>query len=115
MLCHAPWRWGSEQSCGSLSGVAISLPDQLVRTRLFTLGVPDRFTVTPDAAAVLFLRSRAGDDPVTCLWMLDLDSGTERLLADPAQLLGRHDKGIAGYASSAGLITFALAGALWTV
>jgi dipeptidyl-peptidase 4 len=44
-----------------------SLLEQLVRTRLFTLGVPAQFTITRDGAAVLFLRSRAGDDPVTCL------------------------------------------------
>ena len=61
-----------------------SLPEQLVRTRLFTLGVPAQFTITRDGAAVLFLRSRAGDDPVTCLWALDLGSGAERLLADPS-------------------------------
>jgi hypothetical protein len=53
---------------------SISLPGQLVRTRLFALGVPWRFTVTLDGATVLFLRSRAGADPVTCLWALDLDS-----------------------------------------
>ena len=65
----------------------ISLPAQIARTRRFTLGVPGQFTVGPDGAEVLFLRTRAGDDPVGCLWALDLDSGTERLLADPAQLL----------------------------
>ena len=58
-----------------------TLPGQLVRTRRFTLGVPDQFTVALGGAAVLFLRSRAGDDPVTCLWVLDLDSGAERLIA----------------------------------
>ncbi|MGH3373097.1 MAG: prolyl oligopeptidase family serine peptidase [Actinoallomurus sp.] len=97
----------------------ISLPGQLVRTRCFALGVPARFTVTPDGATVLFLRSRAGDDPVTCLWALDLDSGTPRLLADPAELPGAHDRaaGIGAYATdhAAGLVAFTLAGALWTV
>jgi dipeptidyl-peptidase-4 len=65
-----------------------SFPAQLVRTRLFTLGVPQQFTITAGGSAVLFLRSRAGDDPVTCLWALDLSSATERLLADPAGLTG---------------------------
>jgi dipeptidyl-peptidase 4 len=37
---------------------------------------------------VAFLRSAAGDDPVNRLWVLDLASGTERLVADPAALLG---------------------------
>ena len=39
----------------------------------------------------MFLRSRAGDDPLTCLWVADADTGpgtdTERLVADPAALL----------------------------
>jgi dipeptidyl-peptidase 4 len=37
---------------------------------------------------VAFLRSAAGDDPVNRLWVLELGSGTERLVADPARLLG---------------------------
>jgi dipeptidyl-peptidase 4 len=37
---------------------------------------------------VAFLRSAAGDDPVNRLWVLDLASGVERLVADPAALLG---------------------------
>jgi dipeptidyl-peptidase 4 len=97
-----------------------SLPHQLVRTRRFTLGVPERFTITADGASVLFLRSRAGDDPVTCLWALDLDSGTERLLADPAQpphQASEPTAGIIAYATdrAAGLAAFAMAGGLWTV
>ncbi|HEV7961985.1 MAG TPA: prolyl oligopeptidase family serine peptidase [Actinoplanes sp.] len=93
----------------------ISLPGQLVRTRRFTLGVPGQVTVAPDGAAVMFLRSRAGDDPVTCLWALDLASGKERLLADPAELSGAG--GIGAYATdaAAGLVAFALGGELWTV
>src|ERR1039457_5399801 len=86
---------------------AISLPAQIVRTRRFTLGVPGQFTVAPDGASVLFLRSPAGHDPLTCLWSLDLASGTERLLAT----------GIASYATDATAIlaAFTLGGALWTV
>ncbi|HZR52402.1 MAG TPA: prolyl oligopeptidase family serine peptidase [Streptosporangiaceae bacterium] len=92
-----------------------ALPSQLTRTRRFTLGVPDRFTVAPDGAVVLFLRSRAGDDPVTCLWSVDLDSGQERLLADPGQL--RPGATIGHYATNqAGrLAAFPLAGELWVV
>ncbi|MFD9330937.1 prolyl oligopeptidase family serine peptidase [Streptomyces sp. NPDC060065] len=98
----------------------ISLPGQLVRTRRFELGVPEQFTVTPDGSAVLFLRSRAGDDPVACLWALDLASGTERLLADPAKLVDAPGQavGIEAYATdraAAGLVAFSLAGGLWTV
>ena len=64
----------------------MSLPAQIARTRRFTLGVPGQFTVAPDGGEVLFLRTRAGDNPAGCLWALDLGSGTERLLVDPAEL-----------------------------
>jgi dipeptidyl-peptidase 4 len=66
-------------------------PRQLARTRRFTLGVPRAVTVSRDGGRVLFLRTRGGEDPVTCLWRLDLADGAgkggrgrERLLADPA-------------------------------
>jgi dipeptidyl-peptidase 4 len=61
-------------------------PRQLASTRRFTLGVPRAVTVSADGGRVLFLRTRGGEDPVTCLWRLDLadGGGRERLLADPA-------------------------------
>ncbi|MBO0775386.1 MAG: DPP IV N-terminal domain-containing protein, partial [Actinobacteria bacterium] len=74
----------------------VSLPGQVARTRRFTLGVPGQFTVASDGATVLFLRSRAGDDPVACLWALDAGSGTERLLADPAALPGADAQALPG-------------------
>jgi dipeptidyl-peptidase 4 len=107
--------------CGSVSNMdSDSVPAQVVRTRRFTLGVPGEFTITPDGSTVLFLRSRAGDDPVTCLWAVDLDSGAERLLADPAELAAASaggGPGIGSYAadSAVALVTFALAGELWAV
>lgn len=112
----------------------MSLPAQLLRTRRFTLGVPEEFTVASHGAVVLFLRSRAGDDPMACLWALNLETGTERLLADPADLLRDsaqtpsgeegfqpertpEGSGIAAYATdlAGGLVAFALADWLWTV
>ncbi|MFI6177898.1 prolyl oligopeptidase family serine peptidase [Nonomuraea sp. NPDC051191] len=95
----------------------ISLPRQFARTRRFTLGAPSAFTVSADGSFVLFLRSRAGDDPVTCLWALDAASGQERLLADPAALTGGRARGIASYATddAASLAVFTLAGGLWAV
>jgi dipeptidyl-peptidase 4 len=113
----------------------ISLPGQVARTQWFSLGVPDHFTVAEDGAMVLFLRSRAGDDPVSCLWAVQAGSGAERLLADPAELLGgaaeqvpgaervrrerdrTYGAGIVSYATdeAARLVAFALSGGLWTV
>ena len=52
----------------------------------FTLGAPRSFRLSPDGKAVIFLRSRGGTDPVTCLWALDVSSGQERLIADPADI-----------------------------
>ncbi|MFF3941555.1 S9 family peptidase [Streptomyces phaeofaciens] len=85
------------------------LPEQLVRTARLTRGAPRGATLTRDGGTVLFLRGRAGDDPAACLWALDVDGGTERLLAAPRE-------GVDSYATDrAGrLIVFTTAGALWT-
>ncbi len=63
-----------------------SFPRQNARTRNFSLGAPRSFQISPDGGTVVFLRSRGGSDPVTCLWALDVATGQERLIADPAQL-----------------------------
>jgi dipeptidyl-peptidase-4 len=63
-----------------------SFPRQQARTRRFTLGAPRSHRISPDGARIVFLRSKGGGDPVTCLWQLDVDRGTERLIADPAAL-----------------------------
>jgi dipeptidyl-peptidase 4 len=69
-------------------GMTESFPRQEARTRRFTLGVPRSFRISPDGARVAYLRTKGGNDPVTCLWMLDVGSGTERLVADPRALGG---------------------------
>jgi dipeptidyl-peptidase 4 len=60
-----------------------SFPRQLARTRQFTLGVPRALHISRDGTRVTFLRTRSGDDPVTCLWEADAATGAERLVADP--------------------------------
>ncbi|MEU3713797.1 S9 family peptidase [Streptomyces catenulae] len=97
-----------------------SLPHQFLRTRRFALGAPDRFTVSPDGATVLFLRSASGDAPVHRLWALDTASGRERLLLDPADPASGADPGgdgVTGYATdAAGTLAACLCGgALWAV
>jgi dipeptidyl-peptidase-4 len=62
-----------------------SFPRQQARTQGFSLGVPRSFQISPDGSRVAFLRSQGGDDPVTCLWVIDAGTGTERLVADPAK------------------------------
>jgi len=117
-------------------------PRQLASTRRFTLGVPRAVTVSRDGGRVLFLRSHGGEDPVTCLWGLDLadgpgdgGGGRERLLADPAASwnLGRGDlpeaervrrererelaDGIVAYSADANCrtVVFALDGQPWVL
>ena len=58
-------------------------PRQVARTRGFTLGVPRTFTVSPDGERVVFLRTKTGDDPVSCLWVFDVEGAKERLVFDP--------------------------------
>jgi dipeptidyl-peptidase-4 len=111
-------------------------PRQLARTRRFTLGVPRAVTISADGERVLFLRTKGGEDPVTCLWLVDLAAGgDERLLADPAASwhVGSGDLpeaervrrerareragGIVAYSADAGCrtVAFALDGQLWTL
>jgi dipeptidyl-peptidase 4 len=110
-----------------------SLPRQYARTRGFTLGVPRDFTIAPGGDRIVFLRSRGGADPVTCLWSLDVATGSEQLLADPAALDGGADRemapeertrrerrreqagGITAYATDRAVrkAVFALSGQLW--
>ncbi|MFC0865794.1 prolyl oligopeptidase family serine peptidase [Sphaerimonospora cavernae] len=63
-----------------------SFPRLQARTRRFTLGVPRGFTISPQGDRVIFLRTKSGIDPVTCLWEFDIATGTERLLVDPLAL-----------------------------
>ncbi|MQS37271.1 S9 family peptidase [Streptomyces katsurahamanus] len=107
-------------------------PDQFARTHRFSLGVPRRFTVSPDGRRVLFLRSPGGDDPVSGVWLYE--SGRERLIADPRAMAAgpaevpeeervRRERaretssGVVAYATDAEarLVAFTLGGELWTV
>ncbi|HEX8006655.1 MAG TPA: prolyl oligopeptidase family serine peptidase [Trebonia sp.] len=63
-----------------------SFPRQQARTQRFTLGVPRAFGVSPDGNRITFLRTKGGEDPVTCLWEADATTGAERLIADPRTL-----------------------------
>jgi dipeptidyl-peptidase-4 len=111
-----------------------SFPRQEARTRRFTLGVPRAFRISPDGGRVVYLRTQSGTDPVTCLWVLDVSSGTERLAVDPRTLGGDEENlppaerarrerareqagGIVAYATDADatVATFAWSGRVWTV
>ena len=63
----------------------LAFPRQHARTRSGTLGVARTFTISPDGSRVVFLRTKAGDDPVTCLWTLDVASGAEACRYDPRE------------------------------
>ena len=72
---------------------ALSFPRQYARTQRFSLGAPRAFTVSPDGDRVVFLRSRSGTDRSHLLWVLDPESGAERVAADPAVLLSGDGRG----------------------
>jgi dipeptidyl-peptidase-4 len=59
------------------------LLDQYVDSAHFRLGVPHDWAISPDGGRILFLRSRGGTDPVSCLWSFDVTNGTEQVLVDP--------------------------------
>jgi dipeptidyl-peptidase 4 len=107
-----------------------AFPRQFARTQRFTLGVPRAFTISPAGDRVLFLRTRGGEDPVCCLWLLA--GGQERLLVDPLSLGGeardlpeaervRRERarerasGVVAYSADAAVakVAFALHGTLW--
>jgi dipeptidyl-peptidase 4 len=108
-----------------------SFPRQHARTRAFTSGAPRSFQISPDGDRVVFLRSQGGSDPVGCLWVLDVSTGEEHLLTDPASLGAQADmtdterairertreyaSGITGYATDTAmsLAAFALAGQVY--
>lgn len=116
--------------------MADSFPRQYARTQRLTLGEPRDLIVSPDGARVVFTRSRGGADPVNCLWMADVGTGAESLVADPVALMAalavddadlppeeraRRERmregagGITGYATDrvVGLATFVLGGHLF--
>jgi dipeptidyl-peptidase 4 len=111
-----------------------SFPRQQARTRRFTLGAARAFRVSPDGSRVAYLRTKGGTDPVTCLWVLDVGTGQERLAADPRTLgadeadlppqeRARRERvreqadGIVAYATDQAvtLAAFALSGRVWAV
>ncbi|MGA9160457.1 MAG: prolyl oligopeptidase family serine peptidase, partial [Actinomycetota bacterium] len=51
----------------------------------FSLGVPRAFTVSWDGERVVYLRTKRGDDPVSCLWVFDVSQAKERLVFDPGE------------------------------
>jgi dipeptidyl-peptidase 4 len=67
---------------------SLSFPRHAARTRNFSLGRPRSVSVADDGSRVVFLRSSSGTDPVNALWVYDVEAGAERLVADPARLLG---------------------------
>ena len=113
-----------------------SFPRRQARTRRFTLGEPRDLRVSGDGTRVAFLRSSGPIDPVNSLWVLDVATGVERLVADPGQLgdgRGGHGlpqaerarrervretgSGIVSYDADGALTaaTFALGSRLWLV
>ncbi len=60
----------------------------------WTLGAPKAVQVAADGARVTFLRTPSGTDRAAALWALDVGTGTERVVADPAVLLGSGEESL---------------------
>ena len=89
--------------------------------------------MSADGRRVAFLRSQGPEDPVNCLWVLDVARGNERLVFDPRQTGHEPDlplaerarrervretgSGVVSYDADPALTTavFALGGSLWRV
>jgi dipeptidyl-peptidase-4 len=63
-----------------------TLPRQISRTQYFTLGIARSFTISSDGNRIVYLRTRGGEDRVSCLWLLE--HGVEQTLVDPVTLSG---------------------------
>lgn len=69
----------------------VEYPELAAATSRFRAGEPRAVTVSTDGSRVVFLRSPAPDQAADALWVFDVASGEERLVADPTQL--RRDAG----------------------
>ncbi|MEM9748282.1 MAG: prolyl oligopeptidase family serine peptidase [Actinomycetota bacterium] len=115
------------------TGDSASFPRRSAATQRFTLGAPRTVEISPDGRRITFLRSGGGDDPLHSLWVFDVESGDERVVADPATLGSSGDEmtdaerarrerardgaaGITSYAtdSACKVAAFALDGRLYT-
>ncbi|MFY0407854.1 prolyl oligopeptidase family serine peptidase [Solicola sp. PLA-1-18] len=112
---------------------ADSYPRLRARTQRFTLGIPRQAGISADGTRVAFLRTESGTSSTGALWQLDVETGEERLVADPAVLLGtdgeqlspeeraRRERsreagaGIVGWSTDAQsrVAAFALSGQVW--
>lgn len=114
-------------------GMTESFPRQRALTRNFTLGAPRAFSISDDGHHVLFLRSAHGRDSSASLWVYDIMSNVERMVADPRSLLADSEhvpaaerarrermretgSGITAYSTdtAGNRVAFALAGQLFT-
>ncbi|MDO9380603.1 MAG: prolyl oligopeptidase family serine peptidase [Nocardioidaceae bacterium] len=110
-----------------------SYPRLRSRTQRFTLGIPRQLGTSPDGGRVAFLRTASGTSRTGALWQLDVETGQERVVADPDVLLGTEGEelspqerarrersresgaGIVSYSTDAAarVAAFALSGQVW--
>ena len=65
----------------------LTFPRLHARTQRFTLGEPRNVEVSASGTSILFLRSSHGHDPVNAFGRSTRPPVSERLLADPAELI----------------------------
>lgn len=115
--------------------MTVSYPRLAARTLRFSLGIPRNIWVNDSGSKVYFIRTPDGVTRTGQLWSYDIASAAERLVVDPATLLGKDGEQLSAAEqsrrersreSAAGLVgftadhdgrwaTFALSGRLWSV
>src|SRR4051794_13849967 len=85
----------SDTNDASGPGSDLSFPRLSARTQRFRLGAPRNVTVSADGLRVVFVRSGGPFDRVGRLLVLDVETGAERVVADPAALLAEGEEDLA--------------------
>src|SRR4051794_18958072 len=88
----AAGRIGAVTDLVTTDSEGVSFPRLMARTMRFTLGIPRALRVSPNGERVAFVRAVSGTRRTGQLWVLDVTTGEERLVADPAPLLSDGDE-----------------------
>jgi dipeptidyl-peptidase-4 len=60
-----------------------TFPRQYARTQRLSLGEPRSFTLSPCSQRLVFARAASGSDSVNMLWVLNTQTGEEKVVFNP--------------------------------
>ena len=64
-----------------------TFPRQYARTQRLSLGEPRSFTLSPCSQRLVFARAASGSDSVNMLWVLNTQTGEEKVVFNPQAVL----------------------------